>query len=36
MIEDMAELHMSEAEIAKDFAAVLEKVGFPADGSGNP
>jgi antitoxin (DNA-binding transcriptional repressor) of toxin-antitoxin stability system len=26
MIEDMAELHMSEAEVAKDFAAVLEKV----------
>ena len=26
MIEDMAELHMSGAEVAKDFAAVLEKV----------
>jgi hypothetical protein len=26
MIEDMAELHMSEADVAKDFAAVLEKV----------
>jgi len=26
MIEDMAELHMSEAEVARDFAAVLEKV----------
>jgi hypothetical protein len=26
MIEDMAELHMSEAEVAKNFAAVLEKV----------
>jgi hypothetical protein len=26
MIKDMAELHMSEAEVAKDFAAVLEKV----------
>jgi antitoxin (DNA-binding transcriptional repressor) of toxin-antitoxin stability system len=26
MIEDMAELHMTEAEVAKDFAAVLEKV----------
>jgi len=26
MIEDMPELHISEAEIAKDFAAVLEKV----------
>lgn len=26
MIEDMPELHISEAEIAKNFAAVLEKV----------
>jgi hypothetical protein len=26
MIEGMAELHMSEADVAKDFAAVLEKV----------
>ena len=26
MIEDMAELHMTEAEVAKDFAAVLEKI----------
>lgn len=26
MIERMAELHMSEAEVANDFAAVLEKV----------
>jgi antitoxin (DNA-binding transcriptional repressor) of toxin-antitoxin stability system len=26
MIEDMPELHMSEAEVAKDFAAVLERL----------
>jgi len=26
MIEGMAQLHMSEAEVAKNFAAVLEKV----------
>ncbi len=26
MIEDMAQLHMTEAEVARDFAAVLEKV----------
>ena len=26
MIKDMAELHMSEAEVARDFAAVLEKI----------
>ncbi len=26
MIEEMAQLHMSEAEVAKNFAAVLEKV----------
>ncbi|HTS48358.1 MAG TPA: hypothetical protein VMH05_10470 [Bryobacteraceae bacterium] len=26
MIEDMAVLHMTEAEVARDFAAVLEKV----------
>jgi len=26
MIELMAELHMTEAEVAKDFAAVLEKI----------
>jgi len=26
MIEDMAQLHMTEAEVAKNFAAVLEKV----------
>ena len=26
MIESMAQVHMSEAEVAKDFAAVLEKV----------
>ena len=26
MIEDMAQLHMTEAEVAKDFAAVLEKI----------
>jgi hypothetical protein len=26
LIEDMAELHMSEAEVARDFAAALEKV----------
>jgi antitoxin (DNA-binding transcriptional repressor) of toxin-antitoxin stability system len=26
MIEDVAELHMSEGEVAKNFAAVLEKV----------
>jgi antitoxin (DNA-binding transcriptional repressor) of toxin-antitoxin stability system len=26
MIEGMPELHMSEAEVAKDFAAVLEKL----------
>lgn len=26
MIEEMAQLHMSEAEVAKNFAAVLERV----------
>lgn len=26
MIEPMAQFHMSEAEVAKDFAAVLEKI----------
>ena len=26
MIEHMAELHMTEAEVARDFAAVLEKI----------
>jgi antitoxin (DNA-binding transcriptional repressor) of toxin-antitoxin stability system len=26
MIEDMPELHMSEAEVAKNFAAVLERL----------
>lgn len=26
MIEDMTVLHMTEAEVARDFAAVLEKV----------
>ena len=26
MIEDMAQVHMSEAEVAKNFAAALEKV----------
>ena len=26
MIEDMAQVHMTEAEVTKDFAAVLEKV----------
>jgi antitoxin (DNA-binding transcriptional repressor) of toxin-antitoxin stability system len=26
MIEGMAQLHMTEAEVAKDFAAVLEKI----------
>jgi antitoxin (DNA-binding transcriptional repressor) of toxin-antitoxin stability system len=26
MIEDMAQLHMTEAEVAKNFAAVLEKI----------
>jgi antitoxin (DNA-binding transcriptional repressor) of toxin-antitoxin stability system len=26
MIEDMAQLHMTEAEVTKDFGAVLEKV----------
>jgi len=26
MIEDMAQVHMTEAEVTKDFAAVMEKV----------
>jgi antitoxin (DNA-binding transcriptional repressor) of toxin-antitoxin stability system len=26
MIKDMAELHMTEAEVAEDFAAVVEKI----------
>ena len=31
MIEDMAELHITEAEVVKDFAAVLEKVRHGAE-----
>lgn len=31
MIEEMAELHMSENEVAKDFGAVLEKIQLGAE-----
>ena len=31
MIEGMAELHLTEAEVAKDFAAVLEKIRHGAE-----
>src|SRR5712691_11992813 len=31
MIEDLAELHITEAEVVKDFAAVLEKVRHGAE-----